>query len=87
MYGTLCGLLLWATGWVHRLQLGAIVLFDENLFLYLLLPPVIFEAGFSLQKGPFFSNLGAILVFAVLGTLLTTLFIGETSTHMYMNMF
>jgi hypothetical protein len=39
-------------------------------------PPVIFEAGFSLQKRPFFANLATIVLFAVPGTLLTMLAIG-----------
>ena len=60
------------------LQLTSTAMFDEEVFLYLLLPPIIFEAGFSLTKGYFFSNLGTILLFAVVGTLLSTIIIGQT---------
>ena len=59
----------------HPAPLG-VTFFDESLFVYFLLPPIIFEAGFSLIKRPFFRNLGTILLFAVPGTVLTMLVIG-----------
>ena len=34
VFGTLCGLLLWASGLIRRLELGTIALFDERLFLF-----------------------------------------------------
>ena len=43
-----------------------------------MLPPIIFEAGFSLSKRTFFRNFGSILLFAVLGTLATTFVIGQS---------
>ena len=52
--------------------------FDEELFLYVLLPPIIFEAGFSLSKRLFFGNLGTIILFAIVGTLGTTFDVGQT---------
>jgi len=45
---------------------------------YGLLPPIIFEAGFSLSRRHFFGNLATILLFAVVGTLITTCVIGQT---------
>ena len=59
-----------------QLDLRHVVLFNEEIFLYALLPPVIFEAGFTLQKHEFIANIGTILLFAVGGTLLSTAFIG-----------
>lgn len=38
-----------------------------------LLPPIIFEAGFSMRKRGFFDNLVPILLYAVVGTLVATL--------------
>ena len=38
-----------------------------------LLPPIIFEAGFSMRKRGFFDNLVPILLYAVVGTLIATL--------------
>ena len=56
--------------------LHSVLFFNEEIFLYLLLPPIIFEAGFSLLRRTFFHNLATILTFAVVGTLLTMLIVG-----------
>ena len=39
-----------------------------NLFMILLLPPIIFEGGYNLQKKPFFKNFGSVLAYSFLGT-------------------
>ena len=39
-----------------------------RLFMILLLPPIIFESGFNMQKKPFFKNIGSIMVYSFLGT-------------------
>ena len=36
---------------------------------YGLLPPIIFEAGFTMKKRQFFANFGTVLLYAVVGTL------------------
>lgn len=46
--------------------------FNGSFFFFVLLPPIILEAGFSLKTQMFVDNLGTILVFAVLGTIIST---------------
>lgn len=57
-------------------MLHGLMFFNEELFMYLLLPPIIFEAGLSLSRHHFFANLATILIFAVFGTLATTAIVG-----------
>ena len=39
-----------------------------NLFMIFLLPPIIFESGFNMNKTPFFSNFGTVFAYSFLGT-------------------
>ncbi|KAG2635759.1 sodium/hydrogen exchanger 6-like isoform X2 [Panicum virgatum] len=50
--------------------------FREDFFLLFLLPPIIFQSGFSLAPKPFFSNFGAIITFAILGTFIASIVTG-----------
>ncbi|KAK9843766.1 hypothetical protein WJX81_005547 [Elliptochloris bilobata] len=50
--------------------------FSPTAFFYGLLPPIVFAAGFTLKKKDFFKNAPAIAVFAVGGTLVSTLVFG-----------
>ena len=45
--------------------------FEPEVFFYGLLPPIIFDAGYSLKRRLFLRNLAPILSFAVVGTLLS----------------
>mmetsp|Transcript_19881 Transcript_19881/g.53189 ORF Transcript_19881/g.53189 Transcript_19881/m.53189 type:complete len:535 (-) Transcript_19881:450-2054(-) len=47
--------------------------FNGEFFFYVLLPPIIFEAGLSLDTKMFADNIGAILAYAVVGTIVSTL--------------
>ena len=50
--------------------------FSPSLFFYILLPPIILESAFSLHNKVFFQNIGAVLLYAVVGTALNFLLIG-----------
>ena len=57
----------------------------SNLFMILLLPPIIFESGYNMNMKPFFANFGTVLAYSFLGTFIaiftsSTLFwaVGQT---------
>jgi sodium/hydrogen exchanger 8 len=55
---------------------GASVSFDPDVFFYGLLPLIVFDAGYALNKKMFFSNFGSICLFAFAGTMFSTFIFG-----------
>ncbi|XAR52559.1 hypothetical protein NMG60_11020699 [Bertholletia excelsa] len=56
---------------ISKGQNSRILVFSEDLFFIYLLPPIIFNAGFQVKKKQFFKNISTILMFGVLGTIIS----------------
>ncbi|KAI8927559.1 Sodium/hydrogen exchanger family-domain-containing protein [Entophlyctis helioformis] len=52
------------------------VTFDHRYFFNLLLPPIILHSGYDMKRRYFFKNFGSILIFAFIGTFVSTIIIG-----------
>eukprot|EP00051_Salpingoeca_urceolata_P025863 m.471454 g.471454 ORF g.471454 m.471454 type:complete len:590 (+) comp20375_c4_seq1:149-1918(+) len=50
--------------------------FDPEIFFFVLLPPIIFFAGYELKQRHFFKNIAAVIAFALGGTIATCFIIG-----------
>lgn len=47
-----------------------IMTFDENIFFYFCLPPIVFASGYNMKRQKFFENFRNILLFGLFGTIL-----------------
>jgi len=74
LIGIIVGLVMW--GAQHMGSLEGLMIFRPEMFFYLLLPPIIFKAGFGVERTLFFEELGPIIGFAFFGTIISTLIIG-----------
>ena len=74
LLGIFVGLVMWAADATQRLTQN--VDFNEEIFFFLLLPPIIFESGFSLETKSFFRNFDGICALAFGGTLVSTIVVG-----------
>lgn len=55
--------------------------FSPEFFFFVLLPPIIFEAGYSLDRHLFFDNIGAITLYAMLGTIISTFAVAYSTIY------
>ena len=56
--------------------------FSDDLFFYFCLPPIVFASGFNMQRKKFFANLGNIVLFGLVGTLIAFIsFTGLTEAY------
>ncbi|MED6132146.1 monovalent cation:H+ antiporter, CPA1 (nhx1) [Stylosanthes scabra] len=60
-----------------------ILVFDEELFFIYLLPPIIFNAGFQVKKKQFFRNFLAIILYGVVGSLISFLIVSLGSLQLF----
>lgn len=52
-------------------EFAGIMEFNDDLFFYFVLPPIIFAAGYNMYRKKFFQNIANISLFGVIGTFLT----------------
>ncbi|KAL6051961.1 monovalent cation:H+ antiporter, CPA1 (nhx1), variant 2 [Balamuthia mandrillaris] len=74
LFGALIGAFIRFFTDIERLK--SIVKFKGDFFFLFLLPPIIFESGYTMKKSQFFKSLDSILAFAFLGTVLTAFVFG-----------
>jgi len=58
-----------------------IMQFNDDLFFYFVLPPIVFASGFNMYRKKFFDNIRNIVLFGVFGTFVTfAVFVALTMT-------
>ena len=72
----LVGLAISALMWFKEVEeFSELLAFNDDLFFYFVLPPIVFASGFNMYRKKFFANIQNIGLFGVLATFLTfTLF-------------
>ena len=61
---------------IEKKKIERKTVFSPEIFFNIILPPVIFNAGYSLKKRRFFRNIGSILSFVFIGTTVSAFIIG-----------
>ena len=69
-------LLVWGQVFGHTEELTDMTEFDTEIFSLILLPIIIFAAGFNLRKSDFVNNLAPICLTAFIGTSISSVFVG-----------
>jgi len=72
IFGFICGAFMNLTS-AHE---KSILEFSPELIFFVILPPIILDAGYTLKRKDFFHNLGTILMLAVVGTVLNCIVFG-----------
>lgn len=63
-----------------------VLFFNPQFFFLLIIPPIMFDAGYSSNKSQFFKNFGTIITFAIIGTIFAAMSFGVTF-YVYTNLF
>ena len=69
--GVLLGIILYFVGYAEDTYT-----LNTTTFFLVLLPPIIIDAGYFMPARPFIDQLGTILLYAILGTLVNTIWLG-----------
>ena len=69
-------------GFLHQHVPQALVAFNYEIYMDLLLPIIIYQMGFSTKKHSMFSNLGALMTLGVFGTILSAILISIASYYL-----
>ena len=81
LVGALTGALALAVGEAGGFGVGDLaryVAVSPDVIALLLLPPIIFQSGYTLRWRPFADQLGSIMTFAIFGTAISTVIVSET---------
>ena len=54
----------------EALEFNKMMEFNDNLFFYICLPPIVFASGFNMQRKKILANIKNIMLFGLLGTLI-----------------
>lgn len=79
IFGLLVGLII-------KLIYGVSVSFDSDFFFYLVIPPIIFSAGYSLKRKKFFRYGLSITIFGIFGTIVSVCLL-TVAAHSYSDIF
>lgn len=69
--------------YILKYYLYKVILFNNLIFFYLVLPPIIFSAGYNLKRRNFFKYIHLISLFGILGTLLQFILITIISYYIF----
>lgn len=56
--------------------------FDDKQLFYLIVPPIIFSAGYNMKKQRFFKNLSYISIYGVLGTVMNFVLMSQILSYL-----
>ena len=71
-YIALIGFLISLCAWMsNNNMIQENIIFDDNVLFYFCIPPIVFASGYNMRRKRFFQNFTNIMIFGVLGTLVT----------------
>ena len=56
-------------------QIKSITMLNSEFVLFVLLPPIIFQSGYNIDKKLFFGNFGSIVTYSFIGTVISTIIV------------